>query len=216
MQASLETLEAPVADPEGSTTSFNIGTLKLYVNGLPTNQKGAYFSANYTLENAEDATISPANGAASALIPAAEFDGSKQKLVLTQSGKTYAYTVRILDGAPKPTYPLDASTTLLWEEQGDKPSNRVGIVTFTNESNIAILKAAAGDRVTATATPRELSPYAYQFKDYKYGICRRIFSTETVCSIFSIKIICFRFFKGIKCRIKGPKSICDRSLSRTG
>ena len=166
MQASLETLEAPVADPEGSTTSFNIGTLELYVNGLPTNQKGAYFSANYTLENAEDATISPENGAASALIPAAEFNGSKQKLVLTQSGKTYAYTVRILDGAPKPTYTLDASTTLLWEEQGDKPSNRVGIVTFTNESNIAILKAAAGDRVTATATPRELSPYAYQFKEW--------------------------------------------------
>lgn len=63
---------------------------------------------------------------------------------------------------------LSASTSLLWENQGDKDGNRKGNVVFTNQSGIPITTAFEGETVTATAEPYdESSWYEFSFVQWK-------------------------------------------------
>ena len=63
---------------------------------------------------------------------------------------------------------LSASTSLLWEDQGDKPGNRKGEVVFTNQSGTPITSAFAGETVTATAEPYDKSSwYEFSFVQWK-------------------------------------------------
>ena len=63
---------------------------------------------------------------------------------------------------------LSASTSLLWEDQGDKDGNRKGNVVFTNQSGTPITTAFAGETVTATAEPRNTGGwYEFAFEQWK-------------------------------------------------
>ena len=63
---------------------------------------------------------------------------------------------------------LSASTSLLWEDQGDKDGNRKGNVVFTNQSGTPITSAFEGETVTATAEPYSESPmYEFSFVQWK-------------------------------------------------
>lgn len=63
---------------------------------------------------------------------------------------------------------LSASTSLIWEDQGDKDGNRKGNVVFTNQSGTPITSAFEGETVTATAEPYSESPmYEFSFVQWK-------------------------------------------------
>ncbi len=63
---------------------------------------------------------------------------------------------------------LSASTSLIWENQGDKDGNRKGNVVFTNQSGTPITSAFEGETVTATAEPYSESPmYEFSFVQWK-------------------------------------------------
>lgn len=63
---------------------------------------------------------------------------------------------------------LSASTSLIWEDQGDKDGNRKGNVVFTNQSGTPITTAFAGETVTATAEPRNTGGwYEFAFEQWK-------------------------------------------------
>lgn len=63
---------------------------------------------------------------------------------------------------------LSASTSLLWENQGDKDGNRKGNVVFTNQSGTSITSAFEGETVTATAEPYDKSSwYEFSFVQWK-------------------------------------------------
>lgn len=63
---------------------------------------------------------------------------------------------------------LSASTSLIWEDQGDKDGNRKGNVVFTNQSGTPITSAFEGETVTAMAEPYSESPmYEFSFVQWK-------------------------------------------------
>lgn len=63
---------------------------------------------------------------------------------------------------------LSASTSLIWEDQGDKDGNRKGNVVFTNQSGTPITTAFEGEIVTATAEPRNTGGwYEFAFEQWK-------------------------------------------------
>lgn len=63
---------------------------------------------------------------------------------------------------------LSASTSLLWEDQADKDTNRKGNVVFTNQSGTPITTAFEGESVTATAEPRNTGGwYEFAFEQWK-------------------------------------------------
>ena len=63
---------------------------------------------------------------------------------------------------------LSASTSLIWEDQGDKDGNRKGNVVFTNQSGTPITSAFEGETVTATAEPRNTGGwYEFAFEQWK-------------------------------------------------
>ena len=63
---------------------------------------------------------------------------------------------------------LSSSTSLIWEDQGDKDGNRKGNVVFTNQSGTPITSAFEGETVTATAEPYSESPmYEFSFVQWK-------------------------------------------------
>ena len=63
---------------------------------------------------------------------------------------------------------LSASTSLIWEDQGDKDGNRKGNVVFINQSGTPITSAFEGETVTATAEPYSESPmYEFSFVQWK-------------------------------------------------
>ena len=89
--------------------------------------------------------------------------GAKKLHILAKSADLTDVTVSFDIPKNADAHSLSASTSLIWEDQDDKDTNRKGNVVFTNQSGTTITSAIAGETVTATATARNFDGSWYEF-----------------------------------------------------